>query len=394
MKRYLEDQILGDMKEKMVFVGGSRQVGKTFLSQQIAEQFFQKYEYRSWDVVSDQKKIVDLTFSPESELIIFDEVHKYTHWKNHIKGFYDRFRNVYRIIVTGSARLDLYRKGGDSMMGRYHYHRLHPISLAEACGSYAGFDIDRYEDDFRLEFYEPQNQLFRELMEFGGFPESFFKKNKRSLRRWQNERKKRLVHEDIRDLENIHEISLLGILVEILPERVGSLLSINALREDIKVAHQTLAKWINVLESFYYCFRIYPFASTVIKSLRKEPKLFLWDYSEIKEEPVRFENLVASHLLKFVHYLYDSYGLNAKLMYLRDIQKREVDFVVVIENRPVMAIEVKMKKQKISTPLKYFAGKLQIPHVFQIIMEESVDHLDPNNNIRVMSADKFLTALV
>lgn len=378
----------------MVFIGGPRQVGKTVLSQQIAEQHFAKHEYRNWDILSDQKSIINLSFSPESDLIIFDEVHKYTNWKNHIKGFYDGFKQSYKILVTGSARLDLYRKGGDSMMGRYHYHRLHPITLAEADDSAPPFNINEFEKDFKLRFHAPQNNLLLELMDFGGFPEPFLKKNRRSLKRWQNERKTRLIREDIRDLEKIHEISLFQILVESLGDRVGSLFSLNSLREDIKVSHQTISKWIQILESFYYCFRIYPFASSEIKSLRKEPKLFLWDYSELEDRSVKFENLVASHLLKFVHHLYDSYGLDSKLMYLRDLQKREVDFVIVVDRKPMIAVEVKMKSQKISTPLKYFARKLGIPHVYQVVFKDSVDYYDHSSAVHVISADKFLTALI
>lgn len=394
MKRYLENQIVQDLTKKMVFIGGPRQVGKTQISHQVAREYFRQYEYFNWDVFKDQKRIIDSSFSPDSELLIFDEVHKYKNWKNHIKGIYDSNYEIYRMMVTGSARLDLYRKGGDSMMGRYHYHRLHPISLAEASDEIEPFNIDPFESNYQLTFKKSQKDILSDLMNFGGFPEPFLNKNKRSLKRWQNERKSRLVREDIRDIEMIRELSIFQILMSLLPERVGSVFSLNSLREDLRVSHQTIARWMDILESFYYCYRIYPYAATSIKSLRKEPKLFLWDYSEIKDESARFENLIGSHLLKFVHYLYDSFGTDAKLMYLRDIQKREVDFVLVIDGKPVTAIEVKMKDKKISTPLKYFARKLKIPFVYQVIFEEGVDYQSKNDDIRVISADKFLTALI
>jgi uncharacterized protein len=394
MKRYLEDQITEDLKEKMVFIGGPRQVGKTKISHQIARMHFRQYEYFNWDVHRDQKRIIDSLFSPDAELLIFDEVHKYKNWKNHIKGIYDSRQETHRIMVTGSARMDLYRKGGDSMMGRYHYHRLHPISLAEASDQYNCFNIDDFEKSYQPHFHKSQKELLSDLMRFGGFPEPFIKKSTRSLKRWQNERKSRLVREDIRDIELIRDLSIFQILVSLLPERVGSVFSINSLREDLRVSHQTIARWMDILENFYYCFRLYPFTATSIKSLRKEPKLFLWDYSEIKDESARFENLVASHLLKFSHYIEDSFGTDAKLMYLRDVQKREVDFVLVVEGKPVIAVEVKMKSQKISTPLKYFAMKLNIPFVYQVVLEAGVDFLSTTHNIRVISADRFLTAFV
>jgi uncharacterized protein len=394
MKRYLESQIIQDLKEKMVFIGGPRQVGKTKISQQVAQAHFNRYEYFNWDVYQDQKRIIDYSFSPDSELLIFDEVHKYKNWKNHIKGIFDSRHEKHHIMVTGSARLDLYRKGGDSMMGRYHYHRLHPISLAEAAELSDSFEIDLFERNYRLKFSAPQNNILSDLMSFGGFPEPFLRKNKRSLKRWQNERKSRLVREDIRDIELIRELSIFQLLVSLLPERVGSVFSVNSLREDLRVSHQTVARWMDILESFYYCYRIYPFTATTIKSLRKEPKLFLWDYSEITDESTKFENLIASHLLKFVHYLTNCFGTDAKLMYLRDIQKREVDFVVVIDGKPILAIEVKMKTQKISTPMKYFIRKLKIPFGFQVVFETGIDFQSKTDNIRVISADKFLTALV
>ena len=393
MKRYLEQSVLMDLSEKMVFIGGPRQVGKTYFGRDLAKRYFKNPQYLNWDIDADRRKILNLRFSPENDLLLFDEIHKYANWKNHIKGIFDQDTGQ-KIMVTGSARLDLYRKGGDSMLGRYHYHRLHPISLAEACGKKDRFDIEAFEKNFKLHFPTQNNEVLDDLMEFGGFPEPYLKKNHRFLRRWHNERKTRLVREDIRDIEFIREFSLLQVLVDLLPSKVGAIFSINALREDLNIAHQTIAKWLDILENFYYCFRIYPYYSSAIKSLKKEPKLFLWDYSEVPDHAIRFENLIGSHLLKFVHYLYDSFGMHANLNYLRDVDKREVDFVLIIDNQPVVAIEVKSKSQKISTALKYFKRKLRIPFVYQVVREEDIDFLSLRDNIRVISAGKFLSAFV
>jgi len=394
MERYLNQHIFEDLNEKMVFIGGPRQVGKTTLSNQVASKFFNIFEYVNWDVDKDRKKILELSFSPDTELIIFDEVHKYKNWKNHIKGFYDTAKDKYKIIVTGSARLDLYRKGGDSMMGRYHYHRLHPISYAEAAGYSHLFDIDNFEKTYHIQFHQPKQEILSDLFTFGGFPELFIKKNKRKTKRWQNERKKRMIKEDIRDTELIREFSLFQILVDILPSKIGSVFSMNSLREDINVTHQTLSKWMDLLDNFYYCFRIYPYNSSEIKSLKKEPKLYLWDYSENTDTGIKFENLIAVHLLKFVHHIYDTYGTSAELKYLRDLSKRETDFVIVIDKKPVIAVEVKLSSTKISVPLKYFKRKLNIPFSFQVVMEDNIDFLDIKSNIRVISASLFLSGLV
>jgi len=394
MKRDLAQHIFEDLKEKMVFLGGPRQVGKTTLAKQMSQEFFDPFEYLNWDIPGDQKRILDFSFSPSSKLLLFDEIHKYKNWKNLIKGLYDGFGDQYRVLVTGSARLDLYRKGGDSMLGRYHYHRLHPISYAEAAGYSDQFSAVHFETKGELIFCESKPQILQDLMEFGGFPEPFLKKNKRTLRRWQNERKIRLIREDIRDAESIRELSLLQVLTNILPERVGTIFSLNSLREDLKVAHRTLSKWIEILENFYYCYRIYPYNSSRIKSLKKEPKLYLWDYSEVPDEAERFENLIASHLLKFVHHLYDTYGLRLDLCYLRDIDQREVDFLITLENRPLIAVEVKWKNQRISTPLKYFRAKLNIPYSYQVLREDGIDLFKHKEGVHLISADRFLTGLV
>jgi predicted AAA+ superfamily ATPase len=393
LERYLTTQILSDLQEKMVFIGGPRQVGKTTLARELGKNSFPQNEYLNWDIDRHQKQILRLNFSPESDLVIFDEIHKYKNWKNHLKGIYDT-QQRFKILITGSARLDLYRKGGDSMMGRYHYHRLHPLSLAEVAGYGRKFDIDYFEKGYQLKFYPAEKTILDDLIKFGSFPEPFLKKNQRSTRRWQRERKSALIREDIRDLELIREVSLFQILVNLLPQRVCSVLSLNSLRKDLSVAQQTVAKWMDILENFYYCFRLYPFQSTLIKSLKKEPKLFLWDYSEVSDLAARFENLIAAHLLKFTHYLADSYGLATELRYLRDIDGREVDFLLTIENRPVIAVEVKLSQQKPSTSLKYFARKLKIPYIYQVVMTEDVDFQSLNQNIRVISASKFLSGLV
>ena len=279
-------------------------------------------------------------------------------------------------------------------MGRYHYHRLHPISLAEERGKEYQFDIETFEKNFNLQFPTQSHKVLSDLMEFGGFPEPYLKKNNRFLKRWLNERKTRLIREDIRDIELIREISLLQVLVDLLPSKVGSIFSINSLREDLDLAHQTIAKWLDILENFYYCFRIYPYHSSEIKSLKKESKLFLWDYSEVADQAIRFENLIGSHLLKWVHFLYDSFGIRANLKYLRDVDKREVDFVHTIDNKPVAAIEVKSKSQNISTALKYFKLELNISYGYQVVREEDIDFLSLKEDIRVISASKFLSALV
>ncbi|MBI5614085.1 ATP-binding protein [Candidatus Gottesmanbacteria bacterium] len=388
--RYLHSAIREDLKEKMVFLGGPRQIGKTTLAQFLGKHDYASYEYLNWDNREDRKRILENMFRADAGLIIFDEIHKYKKWKNYIKGEFDIHKDIFHILVTGSARLDLYRRGGDSLMGRYHYYRLHPFSSAEVLGIQPKITVSK-------ELIFPTSsrsttRVFADLLEFGGFPEPFLKKNQQTLRRFHNERVDRLIREDIRDIEHVRDISALQVLVEILPSKVGSLLSLNTLRGDLEVAHKTVKAWMDILERFYYHFRIYPYAFTTIKSLRKEPKMYLWDWSQVADEGARLENMIACHILKMVHLLYDAYGHKAELYFLRDIEGREVDFLVTVDRKPWLIIETKSSQKDISKALVYFASKLAIPFVYQLVKDSGIDYW--KKNIRIMSADKFLSGLV
>ena len=391
IKRYLESYIFEDLKDKMVFISGPRQVGKTTLARQIGENFFsKKYEYLNWDNREDKKVILSGAFPAERKLFVFDEIHKYRNWKNYLKGEHDKYKEKFHILVTGSAKLDIYRKGGDSLLGRYRSYRLHPLSLGELAGA-SEKHIPFKELNFQRH-NNSQKEIFEKLLKFGGFPEVFIKQDEKELRRWHNERIDRLVKEDIRDVENIRDISAMDVLAEILPGKAGSLFSLNSLREDLNVTHKTISSWVDILEKFYYHFRIYPHQSSLIKSLRKEPKLYLWDWSEIKEDGVRLENMVASHLLKFCHFLFDAEGYKAQLRYLRDKEQRETDFLVSVDDKPWFCVEVKTSFKNISAPLIYFSKKLKIPFSYQVVKQEGVDII--KDNARVISASKFFTSLV
>jgi len=387
-RRYLTSCVIEDLKEKMVFVSGPRQVGKTTLSREIIAQHFQSYAYFSWDFKDDRKQILESNWPADAELLILDEIHKYKKWKTLLKGSFDKFRDRYKFLVTGSARLNVFRKGGDSLQGRYHNFRLHPFSLAEMSQRQNRLHV--FEE---LSFQSTQLKSdFEALYRFGGFPEPLIKQSERTLRRWHREKIERLFREDIREMEQIRDLSSMQLLADVLPDRVGSLLSVNSLREDLEVSFRSAAHWIDILETFYYHFRIYPFSSKKIRSLKKEPKLYLWDWSEIEDDGNRFENCVASHLLKLVNFLQDYEGYDATLHFLRDRDKREVDFLVAIDGKPWFACEAKLHDGDISSHLTYFKERLKIPFVYQVVKEYDKDVM--KNGIRVLPATKFLSALV
>jgi uncharacterized protein len=230
------------------------------------------------------------------------------------------------------------------------------------------------------------------LFTYGGFPEPLFKQSSRSLRRWHNEKLERLFREDVQDLSNVRDISSMKLLSDLLVDRVGSLLSTNALREDLEISHRAASNWIHILESLYYHFRIYPFTQKKIRSLKKEPKLYLWDWSEIGNEAARFENLVASHLLKLVHFLSDWEGYKADLFFLRDVTKKEIDFLVTIDKKPWFSVEVKLSDTHPSQEHYYFKRKLNIPFNYHVVKTSRVDK--QIGQVRVISADKFLSGLI
>lgn len=391
IKRYLEKHISEEIKERMVFIGGPRQVGKTTMANQIAHKYFPgRSQYLNWDYRPDRRSILNFEFGAENELFIFDEIHKYKDWKNYLKGFYDKHKQKIKIMVTGSSRLDIYRRGGDSLLGRYRYYRLHPLSLEELVG------IKEEVEVFKPIKFPKDNEkcvkIFEDLFKFGGFPEVFLKKDEVFLRKWHIERIDRIIKEEIRDLENIREISMMEALIELLPSRVSSMVSLNSIREDLEVSFKSVRLWMDILERFYYLFRVYPYHSVKIKSLKKEPKLYLWEWSEISDEAKRFENMVASHLLKYVHYLSDVEGYRAELFYLRDVEKREVDFLVTINKKPWFCVEAKLSKEEFNRSIEYFSKKLDIPFSYQVIKGEDIDIM--KGDIRVISATKFLTGLI
>jgi len=387
-ERYLTPFILEDLKEKMVFVGGPRQVGKTTLCKNFISTHFRNHAYFNWDNRADRKAISASSWPADADLLIFDEIHKYRHWKSLIKGEYDKLKNIFKFIVTGSARLDLYRRGGDSLQGRYHYYRLHPFTLSEVEGLRYRPSVDN-----ELPIGKVFHQSSMDVLEtFGGFPEPFMKQSIRQLRRWHNEKLERMFREDILDIQAVRDVANMKLLSDLLPSKVGSLLSVNSIREDLEVSFRAASHWLDILEAFYYHFRIYPYTSKRIRSLKKEPKLYLWDWSEVEEEAPRFENLIASHLLKFVHFITDYEGYKAELYFLRDVDKREVDFLVTIDSKPWFAVDAKYNDTALSPHLLYFQKRLSIPYIYQVVKNRTIDKLE--NGARIISAGKFLTGLL
>lgn len=355
-ERYLAANIRSDLEEKMVFLSGPRQVGKTTLALRLLGGNEDHPAYFNWDNIGDQRRLLKQEFPLNQRLLVFDEIHKYRRWRNWLKGIYDKTKSKRRYLITGSARLDIYRRGGDALTGRYHFYQMHPFSLRELDADCRPSSLDT-------------------LMKFGGFPEPLFAQSETKWRRWQLERSRQVLRDDLRDLEKVEELVLISHLAERLPQLVGSPLSINALREDLQVAHGTVRNWLNILERLFVLFRILPFGSPKIRAVKKEAKAYLWDWSSVPDIGCRFENLVASHLLKYCHLMENTKGYPMELRYIRDTDKREVDFVVMKGGHPLFAVECKASDTSVPPALPYFAERLAIPEFYLVHMgEKAYEH--------------------
>lgn len=386
-ERYLLNPVMEDLAESMVFIGGPRQVGKTTLARDLIGKHFLS-SYYNWDKIELRLKALHGEWSPDTQLIVLDEFHKHRGWKSWIKGEYDVYGKKYKILLTGSARLNIYRKGGDSLQGRYHYFTLFPFTYSEINGS-----LPTIEPGQELTFCPEVNKgTLDMLFKFGGFPEPLLKQNPRFHRRWHNERIERFFKEDIRELTMIKDFGSLALLTSLLPDKVSSVLSINSLANDLQVNFKTATHWLDVFENFYYCFRIPPYQTKKVAAVRKEKKLYLWDWPLVPGDGPRIENLVALHLLKFCNYLYEYGGWKVSLYFLRDSTGRETDFLVTYDERPWFAVEVKTNDKKLSNHLLYFKEKLAIPYCYQAVYDFNEDFI--KGGIRVLPVAKFLSALL
>ena len=404
MKRIYTELIQYHLKEysQMVFLGGARQVGKTT----IAKDILQKINgiYLNWDAPQNRDIILNRldktlsekmppTLSHSQGLLILDEIHKYKDWKNHLKGIYDTLQDSVKIIVTGSARLDLYKKGGDSLMGRYFPYTIHPFSVRELVSS----SVNMQDPLLIQEPKEISSDLFDALWTFGGFPEPLIRQNKRFHTLWKSTRFQQLFREDIRDMDSIRDLSQLELLAIILERQAGQLLNYTTLSTHVRVSDNTIRRWIEVLENFYFCFKISPWSHNISRSLLKDPKIYLWDWSTIEDKGARFENFIASHLLKAISF-WKEIGLgNFGLHFCRTKDQKEVDFLVTQDQKPWILIEAKYgDSSRLSPSLVEFQKLLQAPHALQVVFNMPYVHKScfEFHSPMIVPAKTFLSQLI
>ncbi len=374
VNRSIETRIKQDLQKKMVFIGGPRQCGKTTMALNLAGLTKKNKgdSYLNWDVAKDRETIMDENFKASPGYLLLDEIHKYSRWRQVVKGLFDSRGDELQILVTGSSRLDLFKKGGDSLQGRYRYYRLMPFTLTE--------------------LGKINHKTVLDLMTYGGFPEPFMAQSVTESRIWSREYRSRVIQYDLRDTENIQEVGLAERMSILLPRLVGSPLSLNSVREDILVSHQTVTRWITMFENLYYVFRIYPFGSPHIRAVKKEAKHYHFDWTLVESQGARFENLVACHLLKWCWYIQDTEGRNVEIRYFRETSGREVDFVMLENEKPFAFIECKSADRYPSSLLERLKRLYPEAECWQITLEDGKD-IKTKEGIRICPSHLFLSTL-
>jgi predicted AAA+ superfamily ATPase len=402
MERYLKREILALAlnRNKMAFVSGPRQVGKTTLAKDLMKKFDES-QYKNWDE-SEFRKL--WTKSPNSikekfelhqnnleRILVLDEIHKSKGWKQKLKGIFDELSEELKIIVTGSARLNVFKRGGDSLLGRYLNFRLHPLSYGELSSK----KILSPEDWKRQLFIKSSKKFSHEILEnlfkFSGFPEPYFSKSPKILNIWRAGRNEKIIREDLRDISRIPELSQVEMLVSLLPEKIGSPLSVQSLREDLEVSHDAVTRWLGYLSELYFYFELKPWSKSIPRSLKKEGKIYLYDWTEIPNDGAKFENLIACQLLKSCHFWTDTGEGDFQLYYLRNKEKQEIDFLIVKNKKPWIAIESKLSETNIDLKsTRKFLDYLKCPFV-QIVKDEGVFRV--NEDVALMSAGRAFFGL-
>lgn len=364
-------QIKKDLKKKIVLLVGPRQSGKTYLAKEIAKDY-QNSLYLNFDNVQDRQIIKNQNWIDKTDLLIFDELHKMDNWKNYLKGVFDTKLTHQSILVTGSARLDIFDHFGDSLAGRYFRHRLLPLSLSEVTQAGEEYTIERF-------------------LERGGFPEPFLEESEQDADRWRQQYISSLLSTDIFEYDTLHNLKAMRLVFDLLRTRVGSPVSYQSIARDVGTSSATIKRYIEILEAVYIVFRITPYSKNIARSLLKEPKIYFYDCSLVDGDAgARLENFVAVSLLKDIYAQVDQLGIENKLHYLRTKDGLEVDFVVANDKEVKCAIEVKISdavpsKALIGAHEKYSMRALQV-----------VGHLKneyKTKSVEVLKADKYLQGL-
>ncbi len=355
IQRYIYAAILKDLERKIILLSGPRQVGKTTLS----KTFFSTRQYLNWDLMEHRPIVLKKAWDRSYDLLILDELHKMAKFKSFLKGIYDTEGVKPRILVTGSARLDITKKLGDSLAGRYLPFRLHPLDLWEL-------------KNFGGEQYQDLKKNYESLKAYSGFPEPFFLASSGEYQRWAKTHQDIILKQDLLDLESVRNISSLETMLSLLQGRVGSTVSARSLAEDLHKDSKTIQNWLMILENLYLFFRVPPYHKNLARALTKEPKYYFYDLARVQgDEGAILENLVALSLQKQLDYLGDAHGIFGQLYFVRTRDGEEIDFYVHWENsvkHPPLLIEVKTSDSNLSRGLTKLGASFPQAKKIQLVL--------------------------
>jgi uncharacterized protein len=372
MKRILTENISTDLEKKIVLITGPRQTGKTTLSKQIMPSF----DYFNYDNAEHRVALLEKSWDRSKPLIIFDELHKMKNWKSWLKGIYDTENIPPSLLVTGSAKLDSYRKVGDSLAGRFFQYRLHPLDLKELLQVFsAPADLENFLD---------------KLLISGGFPEPFLEESKNFYKRWKRTHLDIILRQDLIDLEQVSQIKSIETLIQLLRSRVGSPVSYSSLAGDLQCSDKTVKRWLNILENMYVVFKITPYHKNIARSLLKAPKYYFYDTGQVVgDNGIKLENLVACALLKEIHRIEDCFGEVFSLNYIRTKEKNEIDFLVTGEETRPLLLEVKWKDDQPSKNFNRFATHIPNSKKIQLVKELAREKTYPDG-VEIRMAHSWL----
>ena len=360
MQRYLTKYVQEDLDRKIIMLTGPRQSGKTTLSKMLRP----GYDYFNYDNPDDRLALQKRSWDRSKALVIFDELHKLKNWKSWIKGIYDTEGIPPSILVTGSAKLDTYRKVGDSLAGRFFQFRLHPLDLKEIC--------------ILLKPDNAEEQL-NKLLSLGGFPEPFLNGTMRFYNRWKKSHLDIILKQDLIELENVQQIIQIETLIHLLKERVGSPVSYSSLARDLQCSDKTIKRWLNILENMYVIFKVPPFHKNIARAIQKAPKFYFYDTGQvIGELGLKLENTVACALQKEIHFRADCFGEEKKLYYLKTKEKKEIDFCISDQEKPSLMVEVKWRGENLSPNFAVFNRIFPNAKMVQLTKELKREKTFPN----------------
>ncbi len=374
MERYLKKYILEDLEKKIILLTGPRQVGKTTLSKMLKRDF----DYFNFDNIDDRLSLNEKSWDRSKSLVVFDELHKLKNWKSWLKGIYDTEGIPPSILVTGSAKLDTYKKVGDSLAGRFFQFRMHALDLKEI---------------YSISGTNNLNSELDKLLSVGGFPEPFLNGTQRFYNRWKKSHLDIILKQDLIDLENIQQITQIETLIQLLKLRVGNPVSYSSLARDVQCSDKTVKRWLTILENMYVLFKVPPFHRNIARAIQKAPKFYFYDTGQVLGGlGIKLENAVACAIQKEVQFREDCFGEERELYYIKNKDGKEIDFCITSNTTPSLLVEVKWKDNNLSSNFERFRKFFPDIKMVQISKELKREKTFPNG-AEIRNASEWLSEL-